>query len=341
MPKVSVIIPVYNVEKYIENCLDSIMRQTFQEFEVIVINDGSTDETLSICKQYIGKIPNLKIISKANEGQAVARNIGTQKANGDYICYIDADDWVSTEFLEILYHNAIKHNADIIQCNHFYAYDNYVMVQSKKIKITKNNVIQLNTEDAIKELIMHNIIQNFPWGKLIRRKIAQNSPLPNIKNFEDAYWFHKIIHNSSNYIIIKPILYYYRQRIGSKTASFGKTSLLLLDGAECRLNFITNNYPQLSNLMIKSYIKTFLTLYYNAFCDSSLIHEYKKRRSCFLKKYKRNFSDTKLSIFKFKILSSSRFMILCYNIANRIFDRLNFFDRMTILNYDQAYQYEN
>lgn len=338
MPKVSIIIPAYNVEMYIGNCLKSILHQTFNDIEVILINDGSKDQTLSICEQFIGKIPNLNIINKSNEGQAIARNVGTQEAVGNYICYIDADDWISPRFIETLYQNAIIYNADIIQCNHFYAYDNYVMCKPNRNGI--NRIKLLSKETAIEELIIHKKIQNFPWGKLIKRHIAQNCLFPIIKNFEDVYWFHKIIYNSSNYVILNQYLYYYRQRVGSMTASFNETSLLLLDGVECRLDFINKNYPQLSKLMFQSYFKTFFSLYGDAVGDPMLISEYKKRRKCFLFKYEQK-SHNSWRTFLFKVFSSSTFIIRIYNIVNRIIHRLFIINKMTKLNYNQTQQYEN
>ena len=111
MPKFSIIIPVYNVEKYIKKCLDSVFSQSYKDYEVIVVNDGSTDKSMDIAKEY-----NVKIINQKNAGLSITRNNGLQIANGEYISFIDSDDWVDLDFLEKLYNTAKKYDADIAAC---------------------------------------------------------------------------------------------------------------------------------------------------------------------------------------------------------------------------------
>ena len=114
MPKVSVIIPVYNTSKYLNQCLESIQNQTFTDFEAICINDGSTDSSLEILKEFASKDDRFIIINKKNEGQGIARNLGIQQANGEYIIFIDSDDWLETEGLEKAYKKIKEDSADIL-----------------------------------------------------------------------------------------------------------------------------------------------------------------------------------------------------------------------------------
>ena len=111
--KISIIIPVYNAEKYLRKCLDSVINQTLKEIEIICINDGSTDLSLSILKKYATCDNRIKIINQENQGVAIARNNGLKYATGEYIGYVDSDDYVSSIFFELLYNNAKKYNADI------------------------------------------------------------------------------------------------------------------------------------------------------------------------------------------------------------------------------------
>lgn len=113
MVKVSIIVPVYNVEKFLEKCLDSLVNQTLHDIEIICINDGSTDKSLEILKSFANKDKRITVIDKQNEGPSVARNVGLEKAQGEYIGFVDSDDWVDLDFYEKLYNSAINNGADI------------------------------------------------------------------------------------------------------------------------------------------------------------------------------------------------------------------------------------
>nr|MCR4662874.1 glycosyltransferase [Endomicrobiaceae bacterium] len=108
MPKVSVIVPVYNVEQYLRQCLDSIINQTFKDFECICVNDGSTDNSLTILQEYSKKDNRIKIINQKNSGSSVSRNNGIKQALGQYVSFVDADDWITDNYLEILYNKIIE-----------------------------------------------------------------------------------------------------------------------------------------------------------------------------------------------------------------------------------------
>ena len=114
MPKISVILPIYNVEKYLKRCLDSVLNQTFTDFEAICVNDGSPDTSLHILEQYASKDSRIKIVTQANQGLSMARNNGLKVAQGDYIYFLDSDDAIHPKLLEIAYHFATKENADMV-----------------------------------------------------------------------------------------------------------------------------------------------------------------------------------------------------------------------------------
>ena len=116
IPKVSLIIPVYNAEKYLQECLDSAINQTLENIEIIIVNDGSTDNSLTICKRYSQKDSRIKLISQKNSGVAVARNIALQTATGEYIAFMDSDDYIDKNMLFDMYTKAKRDNADIVTC---------------------------------------------------------------------------------------------------------------------------------------------------------------------------------------------------------------------------------
>lgn len=124
MPKVSVIVPVYNTEKYLKDCLNSLVNQTLKDIEIIIINDGSTDKSLELLNDYASKYKNIIIINKKNEGQAIARNLGIKSANGEYIAFVDSDDYIELNMFEELYKDSEK-KYDIVMCNFYKTFENY------------------------------------------------------------------------------------------------------------------------------------------------------------------------------------------------------------------------
>lgn len=200
MSMVSVIIPVYNADLYIKKCLDSLIAQTFHDYEIIIINDGSTDQTLSICEFYAKEDNRIKIISQLNKGQAIARNLGVEKAIGEFICFVDSDDFVDKRFIEILLQKQYETNADIVWC------DAIAIKDKMEIKLS---VSKINSNSNVKEYILNN---TGPWRKLIRKGIITNHNLffPSLRSYEDIavvplYGMHtnKIVY------VDKPLYYYY------------------------------------------------------------------------------------------------------------------------------------
>ena len=117
MTKISIIIPVYNGEKYIEKCLDSIKNQTFKDYEVLIINDGSKDNTKKLIEKYLND-KRFKLFNRTNHGIGASRNFGLDESSGEYICFIDSDDYVDKKYLEKLYNKILKENLDIVVCNY-------------------------------------------------------------------------------------------------------------------------------------------------------------------------------------------------------------------------------
>ena len=129
MKKVSIIIPIYNVEEYLSQCLDSIVNQTYSNLEVILINDGSTDNCLEICNKYINKY-NWKLINKKNGGLSSARNAGLKEFTGDYVYFIDSDDWIKEDMIEVLVSLLENKKADIVECGIYWVYDNEIKIDN-------------------------------------------------------------------------------------------------------------------------------------------------------------------------------------------------------------------
>lgn len=171
MSKVSIILPVYNVEKYLSCCLDSILNQTFKDFECICVNDGSTDNSLKILQSYKEKDSRIKIISQNNKGLSVARNVGINICSSPYITFVDSDDWLTINYLERLYNEIEKTKADIVRASYqFYWQEQNVFVHAKIRKIYKIYNIKDDYERFVK-----GYIGALAWGKLYKTKLIKDN----------------------------------------------------------------------------------------------------------------------------------------------------------------------
>lgn len=247
MPNISVIIPIYNVVSYLRQCLESIHLFGDERVEILLVNDGSTDDSPTICDEYQSKYDNVRVINKQNGGLSDARNVGTNEANGRWIYYLDSDDWLVPGAIIKLYEYAENNNCDIVQGGFYYAYSDHYLLDERFVKRDKMP-FTLNREEAMRELIKNNYVKNFAWGKLYRADIVKRHLFPVGKFYEDSYWQHLIIHECNIYGVIPEPLYYYRQRNESISGGFSKRNLDLLKGNEERLKFIMKIYPSFQSL---------------------------------------------------------------------------------------------
>ena len=208
---ISIIVPVYNAELYLDRCIKSILNQTYREFELILIDDGSTDSSLSICKNYASQDSRIVIISKKNEGAGLARNEGLKIANGDYIGFVDSDDYISPDMYREMYRKAIENDADIVQCG-------YLKVDEKDKIITKSNYqnkIINKGELCFKEYCKRKNIDNYSPCKIFKRKILEDIYFGNYCYSEDAYFIIQAFLNCKKLVVISSNYYYYVQTFGS------------------------------------------------------------------------------------------------------------------------------
>lgn len=207
-PVISVIIPVYNTGLYLEECLDSIVKQNFKDFEVICIDDGSSDNSLEILKNYEERYDNFKILAQPNMGVSHARNKGLQHAKGEYIAFLDSDDFIKPNYLEVLYNNANLNNSQIVMCNYYRYFDSNK--SSLPIVFTKGRGNYSNM-DILKSIIPDNLLHSYLWNKLWHRDLFDNLDFP-IMKFEDIAIMCKLIYKANKITIVSDKLYYYRIR---------------------------------------------------------------------------------------------------------------------------------
>lgn len=235
-PKISVIVPVYNVEKYLSTCLDSIIAQSYQNLEIIVVDDGAKDSSGAICDEYAKKDIRIVALHKQNGGLSDARNYGMQFMTGDYICFIDSDDYVHPDYIRTLYKNLVLNDADISICN----FNKINEGEKPHIDENTDEVHVYNTIDSLGQLLCgkYSIQFTIACGKLFKRYIFDDIRFPKGKHYEDSATDHLWYAKAKKTVYTNCSLYYYLQREGSIKSSERFKDTDMLDAAIEKLNFL-------------------------------------------------------------------------------------------------------
>lgn len=236
---VSIILPVYNVEQYLEECLESIEQQIFTNYELIIVNDGSTDNSEKICRLYVEKHDNAKLISQKNQGLSVARNNGVSVSTGKYITFVDSDDVISNNYLSSLVGAIESSKADLSIGRSLKFWDRIPI--KKQIK----EMVVLSPENALIEMCNGHNFGVSACCKLYKRELVEKYPYPIGKIYEDLATTYKIIGDSKCVAFCKDYLYFYRQREQSisHSKSISAAQLYGLEAAENQLKYIRDNFP--------------------------------------------------------------------------------------------------
>ncbi|WP_179865628.1 glycosyltransferase family 2 protein [Bacillus sp. AFS017336] len=287
-PKISIIVPVYKVEPYIHKCINSLLDQTFTDYELILINDGSPDQCGEICDHYATVDSRIKVIHKENGGQASARNTGLEIAKGDYIGFVDSDDYIDNDMLEVLINNAMKFEAEVVECG-------INIVNGDKIHQIQNN-IQVEFGDNIFALkgLLNNGYRNSVCNKLYKKEIFNELRFPN-KLYEDGFLAFKIYYLVKKYVFIGESKYNYVQRNESTMSKQENFTLRNLDGFECdeeRYHFIKERVSEQSLLTLsESYFFNRILFFYQKLLNNKEIDPYKKYRNDLKNKIVKNYQD--------------------------------------------------
>lgn len=261
LPKVSIVVPIYNVEKYIARCINSIINQTYENIEIILVDDGSPDNCGKISDEYSKKDNRVKSVHKVNGGLSDARNYGMKYVTGEYTLFLDSDDWIKGNIIETLVDVIIKNNADIVQSAFYYAYDDYLLLDNRYYEEDIEPII-LNNEELMRELVINERVKNFAWGKLYKTNLIKNIEFKKGVLFEDVFWAHKVMAKVKKYVIVNKPMCYYMQREDSIVATYTLKNLDMLSGLEERHKFIESNYNNLINESYKIILKSNL-MHYN------------------------------------------------------------------------------
>lgn len=257
---ISIIVPIYNVEKYLKKCIESIINQTYKNIEIILVDDGSPDNCGKICDEYSQKDKRIIVIHKKNGGLSDARNKGIDIAKGDYLTFIDSDDFVNIDYIEKLYNSIKLNNTKLAQCGISKVNENNEIIE--KLNYDENYI--KTSHEILNELYGKHLIENVVvWNKMYAKELFRNIRFPVGKIHEDEFTTYKIFYSVDRISLLSDCLYNYRQTnesiIGKK---FNKKRLNLLDALEERMDFFKNrNEIDLYEKTLKFYIEQ-LRLYY-------------------------------------------------------------------------------
>lgn len=246
-PLVSIIIPIYNSSKYIEKLLDSISKQTYKSLEVLLIDDGSKDDSLLLAKEYCSKFRNFKVFTQKHQGVSKARNFGISKANGTWLSFIDSDDELSPLFYERMVNGLKKTNIDMVVCKY----------TRKKEKLKCSNTFSIIDATEYFQNMMDSKLPKFEgylWNKLFKKSIVKNNAVAfneKVLVWEDMLFVEQYLLYSSKVLFLNDILYYYRQNQSSIT---NNKENIELDGSRV---IVCNEIQKISSIFSKLYWQTF------------------------------------------------------------------------------------
>ena len=241
---ISVIVPIYNTLNYLQRCVDSIRRQTYKYLEIILVDDGSTDRSGAMAEKFALEDRRIKVFHKENGGVSSARNLGIDKARGEYIGFVDSDDWIEMDMYEYLLKNALEQNADIAVCSRAERYRAQTVFRAWEC------VTILEPEQALKALLENDMMQNYLWDKLWRRELFQTVCFPEGRTFEDIAVMDKLFLEAGRVVCLPGVKYHYVQRSGSIVADI---SLLNrrdhYTAARNRYDTMKDEWPQFRQLL--------------------------------------------------------------------------------------------
>lgn len=247
-PIISVVIPIYNVEKYLVECLSSVCNQSYRNLDIVLVNDGSTDECLTICNEYKKKDSRIQLVDKQNGGLSDARNAGIDVAKGEYICFVDSDDFIDCNMIQLLYKAIEEADADISICN-YYSYVDRDTV-SVQLGLLEGHVWD---EKEFWDVFVNNRSLVVVWNRLYKKQLFEKIRFQKGKLHEDNFIIHLLMNKASKIVYIPECLYYYRIRQGSIMKQ--RYSVRNMDGIEASLKrceyFLENEWGGLIDRELK------------------------------------------------------------------------------------------
>lgn len=314
MSTISVIVPVYKVEKYLDACVESIVNQTYKELEIILIDDGSPDRCPEMCDAWAKKDSRIKVIHKENGGGAQARNAGLDIANGEYIAFVDSDDIIHREMYSTLYSFLTENDCDIVECF-------YTMELPIEENPSNNLIAVFDKKETLRENINGKYCVQLIWNKLYKRETVENIRFTPGKLIDDEFFVYKVLGNSNKTAVIDSKFYFYRQQENSVMhRTYSLKRLAAVEAKVERAEYIKERFPELYTGASRSAAGS--CIYNGQMCLKHLSNEDVKEAFDFLnptyKSYHIKYKDLKSMIFKHKIwyMVANLSLKLCCRLRN-------------------------
>lgn len=261
---ISVLVPVYNVEKYLRRCLDSILAQTYTDYEVILVDDGSTDQSGALCDAYAAEHACIRVIHQKNAGLAQVRNVSVAAARGEYITFVDSDDAIEPTCLEVLMRDLLETGSDISICSWSEVSDDGTRTELSW-DLKEKGLQVWTTEQAVKSLLYQNGIDNNSWGKLYTRAVLQDVVFPAGRLYEDIAVTYQILLKGKRICYRPEALYLYTcNTSGISQSAFSPRRMDLIDMAEAMYSDIEKRFPSYlraaQSRLLRAYIHVYLQI---------------------------------------------------------------------------------
>lgn len=258
--KISVIVPVYNAQESIGKCIDSILDQTFKNVEIILVNDGSSDNTLSICQQYAEKHSNIYLIDQVNQGVASARNQGLKVATGDVITFVDSDDYIANEMYEVMLSEMKRTDADVVEAGFYRQYK----ASCRTFRFKKEFIEGQN--NLVRHVLERKNTFDGSWNKLYRKRIINDIRFQPLSYSEDFLFNFEVHKNAHRKLVLSDVFYYYVDNPGAAvSAPFNEKKLDILKAGEMILDFdIVKRNQHFESYVLLYLLRNALTLSYQA-----------------------------------------------------------------------------
>ena len=255
-PKISVIVPVYKVEPYLRKCLDSIAGQTYQNLEIILVDDGSPDRCGQICDEYAAQDKRVQVIHKKNGGVSSARNGGLAAATGEWIGWVDSDDWIEPDMYSYMLEKVREYGADIAVCSRSEC------CRDQNVARGWEREQLLDTEAALELLLKNDVMQSFLWDKLWRRELFDRQLFPEGRTFEDIAIMHRLFMRARRVICLPEVKYHYLQHQGSIVDNKSLENLINhFRAAKLRLDEMSGQWPQFQQLLEAQCVASSVTIW--------------------------------------------------------------------------------
>lgn len=305
MPLISVIVPVYNVEKYLKKCVESVLAQTMKEIEIILVDDGSTDTSRTMCDAFAEKYEQIRVIHKDNGGLSSARNAGVKIAEGSYVGFVDSDDYIAPDMYEVLYKEIEKNQADVAVCGVYDVYRTKMTPQCESM-----DTFVCDNAEMFGHILIGEKISGTVCNKLIRMNIAKKLLFPEGKLFEDAFYCGQLVQHVTKAAVTTKPYYYYVHREGSITTSvYKQKDMDVIEAFTIDTAIVKEQFPQLrqeakfalDSAYLRVLDKMLLTPHYHRIPEYHKIVNYLKKNAKEIAKSPYFFKTRKIAICAFRI----------------------------------------